>query len=157
MKKIVPFLWFDNQAEEAVKFYISVFKNSKIQNISYTGDESTGSKKSVMMVTFQLNGQDFMALNGGPVFKFSPAISLFVNCENQNEVDFLWEKLSEGGEKGQCGWLTDKYGISWQIVPTILGILMSDKDAQKSAQVMHALLQMTKLDIKMLKQAYEQG
>ena len=157
MKKIVPFLWFDNQAVEAVKFYISVFKNSKIQNISYTGDESTGSKKSVMMVTFQLNGQDFMALNGGPVFKFSPAISLFVNCENQNEVDFLWEKLSEGGEKGQCGWLTDKYGISWQIVPTILGILMADKDQVRVARVIHAMLQMGKLDIAKLKMAYEQG
>jgi predicted 3-demethylubiquinone-9 3-methyltransferase (glyoxalase superfamily) len=157
MKKIVPFLWFDNQAVEAVKFYIAVFKNSKIQYISYTGDESTGSKKSVMMVTFQLNGQDFMALNGGPVFKFSPAISLFVNCENQNEVDFLWEKLSEGGEKGQCGWLTDKYGISWQIVPTILGILMADKDQVRVARVIHAMLQMGKLDIAKLKMAYEQG
>ena len=109
------------------------------------------------MVTFQLNGQDFMALNGGPVFKFSPAISLFVNCENQNEVDFLWEKLSEGGEKGQCGWLTDKYGISWQIVPTILAILMADKDQVRVARVMHAMLQMGKLEIAKLKMAYENG
>jgi len=157
MKKIVPFLWYDNQAEEAVKFYISVFKNSKIQNISYTGDDSSVPKKSVMMVTFQLNGQDFMALNGGPVFKFSPAISLFVDCENQNEVDFLWENLSDGGEKGQCGWLTDKYGISWQIVPTILAILMADKDQVRVARVMHAMLQMGKLEIAKLKMAYENG
>ncbi len=157
MKKIIPFLWFDNQAEEAVKFYTSVFTDSKIQRISYSGDEKSGQTKSVMMVTFRLNGQDFMALNGGPVFKFSPAISLYINCEDQDEVDFLWEKLSEGGEKGQCGWLTDKYGISWQIVPTILGVLMADKDQKRSARVMTAMLQMGKLDIAKLKLAYDNG
>jgi predicted 3-demethylubiquinone-9 3-methyltransferase (glyoxalase superfamily) len=157
MKKIIPFLWFDNQAEEAVKFYISVFTDSKIQRISYSGTEKSGQTRSVMMVTFRLNGQDFMALNGGPMFKFSPAISLYVNCEDQDEVDYLWEKLSEGGEKGQCGWLTDKYGISWQIVPTILAVLMADKDQKKSARVMTAMLQMGKLDIAKLKMAYDQG
>jgi predicted 3-demethylubiquinone-9 3-methyltransferase (glyoxalase superfamily) len=157
MKKIIPFLWFDNQAEEAVKFYTSVFADSKIQRISYSGTEKSGQIRSVMMVTFRLNGQDFMALNGGPMFKFSPAISLYVNCEDQDEVDYLWEKLSEGGEKGQCGWLTDKYGISWQIVPTILAVLMADKDQKKSARVMTAMLQMGKLDIAKLKMAYDQG
>jgi predicted 3-demethylubiquinone-9 3-methyltransferase (glyoxalase superfamily) len=157
MKKIIPFLWFDNQAEEAVKFYTSVFIDSKIHHISYSGTEKSGQTRSVMMVTFRLNGQDFMALNGGPVFKFSPAISLYVNCEDQDEVDFLWEKLSEGGEKGQCGWLTDKYGISWQIVPTILAELMADKDQKKTARVMTAMLQMGKLDIEKLKMAYEHG
>src|SRR4030043_1843085 len=157
MQKILTCLWYDNQAEDAVRFYTSIFKNSKIENISHYGDEGPGQKGNVLTITFELNGQEMMALNGGPEYKFSPAVSLFVNCDNQEEVDYYWEKLSEGGEKGQCGWLTDKNGVSWQIVPTILGTLMSDKDAQKSAQVMHALLQMTKLDIKMLKQAYEQG
>ena len=157
MQKILTCLWYDNQAEDAVRFYTSIFKNSKIENISSYGDEGPGQKGMVLTITFELNGQEMMALNGGPEYKFTPAVSLFVNCDNQEEVDYYWEKLSEGGEKGQCGWLTDKYGVSWQIVPTILGTLMSDKDAQKSAQVMHALLQMTKLDIKMLKQAYEQG
>ena len=157
MQKILTCLWYDNQAEDAVRFYTSIFKNSKIENISYYSDEGPGQKGMVLTITFELNGQEMMALNGGPEYKFTPAVSLFVNCDNQEEVDYYWEKLSEGGEKGQCGWLTDKYGVSWQIVPTILGTLMSDKDAQKSAQVMHALLQMTKLDIKMLKQAYEQG
>lgn len=157
MKKIVPCLWFDNQAEQAVIFYTSIIKNSKIEYISYFGNEGPGEKGTVLTVTFQLNGQEFMALNGGPEFKFTPAISLFVNCENQDEVDELWEKLSEGGEKGQCGWLTDKYGVSWQIVPTLLGVLMADKDTEKSGRVMRAMLQMKKLDIEKLKQAYEQG
>jgi len=157
MKGIEPCLWFDDQAEQAAKFYTSTIKNSKIDKISYYGMEGPGEKGKVMTVTFQLNGQDFMALNGGPIFKFTPAISLFVNCENQEEVDGLWEKLSEGGEKGQCGWLTDKYGISWQIVPTILGELMVDKDAKKVERVMHAMLQMTKMDIAKLKMAYDQG
>ena len=157
MKKIVPFLWFDSQAEDAAKFYCSVFINSKIQSISYSGDEKSGVKKTVMMVTYKLNGQDFMALNGGPVFKFSPAISLYVTCEDQEEIDYLWEKLSDGGEKGQCGWLTDKFGVSWQIVPNILGILLAKKDQTRVARVMHAMLQMGKLDIEELKVAYEQG
>ena len=157
MQKISPCLWFDNQAEEAAKFYTSIFKNSKIEKVSYYGDEGPRMKRSVLTVTFQLNGQEFMALNGGPEFKFTPALSLFVNCEDQEEVDYYWENLSDGGEKGQCGWLTDKYGISWQIVPTILGELMSGKDSKRSASVMHALLQMKKLDIAMLKKAYEQG
>ena len=157
MRKILACLWFDNQAEEAVKFYTSLFKNSKLDKISYYGDEGLGAKGTVMTITFQLNGQEFMAMNGGPEFKFTPAISLFVNCSGQEEVDFFWEKLSEGGEKGQCGWLTDKYGVSWQIVPTILGVLMGDKDTKKTASVMRALLQMRKLDIVMLKKAYDQA
>lgn len=157
MQKILPCLWYDNQAEEAARFYTSIFKHSKIENISYTGDKGSGIKDSVLTVTFQINGQEVMALNGGPTFKFTPAISFFVSCEDQEEVDYYWEKLSEGGEKGQCGWLTDKYGLSWQIVPTLLGVLMSDKDAGKSARVMQAMLQMGKLDIEKLQQAYEQG
>jgi predicted 3-demethylubiquinone-9 3-methyltransferase (glyoxalase superfamily) len=157
MQKISLCLWFDNQAEEAVKFYTSIFKNSKIDKVSYYGDEGPGKKGSVLIVTFHLNGQEFMALNGGPEFKFTPALSLYVNCDTQEDVDYFWEKLSEGGEKGQCGWLTDKYGVSWQIVPVILGELMSDTNAKKTANVMHALLQMNKLEIAVLKKAYEQG
>ena len=157
MQKILPCLWFDNQAEEAVMFYTAIFKNSKIDKVSYYGDEGPGNKGSVLTMTFQINGQEFMALNGGPEYKFTPAMSLFVNCVDQEEVDYFWEKLSEGGEKGQCGWLTDKYGVSWQIVPTILGELMSDTNEKKVAKVMHALLEMKKLDIALLKKAYEQG
>lgn len=157
MQKILPCLWFDKQAEEAVMFYTAIFKNSKKDKVSYYGDEGPGNKGSVLTMTFQINGQEFMALNGGPEYKFTPAMSLFVNCVDQEEVDNFWEKLSEGGEKGQCGWLTDKYGVSWQIVPTILGELMSDTDVKKVAKVMHALLQMKKLDIALLKKAYEQG
>jgi predicted 3-demethylubiquinone-9 3-methyltransferase (glyoxalase superfamily) len=157
MQKITPFLWFDDKAEEAVEFYTSIFKNSKIGRISRYGEEGPGSKGTLMTATFQLNGQEFMALNGGPYFTFSPAISFFVNCETQEEVDELWEKLSEGGEKQQCGWLKDKYGVSWQIVPTALGVLLQDKDAEKSSRVMKAMLQMNKIDIAILKQAYEQG
>jgi predicted 3-demethylubiquinone-9 3-methyltransferase (glyoxalase superfamily) len=157
MQKIYPCLWYDTQAEEAVKFYTSIFNNSKIENISYYGNDGPGPKGSVLTVSFQLSGQEYMALNGGPEYKFTPAMSLFVNCETQEEVDHYWEKLSEGGEKGQCGWLTDKYGVSWQIVPTILGVLMSDKDPRKAANVMQAMLQMRKLDIAILKQAYEQA
>ncbi len=154
MQKITPFLWFDDNAEEAVNFYISLFKNSKITNISRYGEAGPGKKGTVMSETFILDGQEFQALNGGPVFTFSPAISFFVNCETQDEVDRLWEKLSEDGEKGQCGWLKDKYGVSWQIVPTILGELMQDKDPEKSRRVTEAMLKMNKLDIKLLKQAY---
>jgi predicted 3-demethylubiquinone-9 3-methyltransferase (glyoxalase superfamily) len=157
MKKIIPFLWFDDKAEEAAIFYTSIFKNSKIETLSRYGEAGPGQKGKVMSATFNLNGQEFIALNGGPVFTFSPAISFFVNCENQEEVDELWEKLSEGGEIEQCGWLKDKYGISWQIVPTILGELLNDKDTEKSSRVMNAMLQMKKIDIAALKQAYENG
>ena len=155
MQKITPFLWFDGKAEEAANFYVSVFKNSKIVSIMRYGEAGPGAKGSVMSATFQLDGQDFMALNGGPMFAFSPAISFFVNCESQEEVDKLWEKLSEGGEKQRCGWLKDKYGVSWQIIPTVLGQLLQDKDREKSKRVMNAMLQMDKLDITTLKQAYE--
>jgi predicted 3-demethylubiquinone-9 3-methyltransferase (glyoxalase superfamily) len=157
MNKIVICLWFDHQAEQAAKFYTTIFQNQKIENDFNYGEEDPKEKGSVLAVNFQVNGQEFIALNGGPVYKFTPAISLFVNCENQDEVDYYWERLSEGGEKGQCGWLTDKFGISWQIVPTILGTLMNDKDENKVARVTHAMLQMRKLEIEKLKQAYEQG
>jgi len=156
MQKITPFLWFDDKAEEAMNLYVSIFKNSKRGRISRYGEAGPGPKGTVMVATFQLEGQEFIALNGGPHFKFTEAISFVVNCETQDEVDAFWEKLSEGGEKGQCGWLKDKYGLSWQIVPTVLGELMSDPDPEKSKRVMQAMLQMTKIDIKGLKQAYEQ-
>ena len=157
MQKIVPFLWFNNQAEEAVNFYVSIFKHSKIVHAARYGDAGPGPKGKVMLVSFQLEGQDFYALNGGPQYSFTPAISLFVNCETQQEVDDLWEKLSAGGQKIECGWLRDKYGLSWQIIPTILGKLMQDKDPKKSQAVMKAMLQMTRIDIAKLKQAYEQA
>jgi predicted 3-demethylubiquinone-9 3-methyltransferase (glyoxalase superfamily) len=161
MQKIMPCLWFDSQAEEAVNFYVSIFKNSKIGSISRYEEESAKAsgkpKGSVLTVTFQLEGQEFMALNGGPEFPFTPAISLLVNCESQEEVDDLWEKFSDGGKAVQCGWLNDKYGVSWQIVPTVLGEMLSDPDPVKSQRVMKAMLQMIKIDIKALKQAYEQG
>ncbi|HKQ18102.1 MAG TPA: VOC family protein [Candidatus Eisenbacteria bacterium] len=156
MQKITPFLWFNNQAEEAMNFYLSVFKNSKKVNISRYGDAGPGPKGSVMVAKFQIEGQEFIALNGGPEFRFTPAVSFVVNCKNQDEVDEFWEKLSAGGEKSQCGWLTDKYGLSWQITPTILGELMDDKDPEKSNRVMKAMLQMGKLDIATLKRAAEQ-
>ena len=158
MQKITPCLWFDNQAEEAVKFYVSIFKNAKIGNITRYGKEGYEIHRrpagTVMTVEFELQGQAFVALNGGPYFKFTEAISFIVNCKTQQEVDRFWEKLSEGGEKGQCGWLKDKYGVSWQIVPTVLPKMMLDKDTRKSERVMQALLQMRKLDITRLKQAY---
>ena len=140
MQKITPFLWFDNKAEEAMQFYVSIFKNSRILG----------------PMTFQIEGQEFFAFNGGPYFSFTQAISLFVNCESQEEVDELWDKLSEGGEKGQCGWLKDKYGLSWQVIPSILGKLMQDKDPQKSARVRKAMLQMGKIEIEGLKKAHDQ-
>src|SRR5712691_10215763 len=159
MQKISPCLWFDDKAEEAVNFYVSVFKNSKIGSITRYGKEgaevSGRPKGTVMTVTFQLDGQEFMALNGGPQFTFSPAISFLANCETQEEVDALWEKLSEGGEKVECGWLKDKYGVSWQIIPIVLGEMLQGKDAEKSGRVMEALLKMGRIDIKTLKQAYE--
>jgi len=160
MQKITPFLWFDHQAEEAAKFYASIFKNSEIKGVNRYGEEGAKAagrpRGSVMTVVFELECQEFIAINGGPVFTFSPAISFVVNCKTQEGVDELWEKLSEGGEKGQCGWLKDKYGVSWQIVPAVLGEMMQDKDPKKSENVMKALLQMGKIDIKTLKQAYEQ-
>ena len=151
MKKISPFLWFENQAEEAMNFYLSIFKNSKILSVS------PGPNGKAFTVTFELDGQEFIALNGGPNFKFTEAISFFVKCETQAEVDELWEKLSAGGEEGQCGWLKDKYGLSWQIVPSTLGELMSDPDPAKSQRVMQAMLKMKKIDIAGLQQAYKQG
>jgi len=157
MQKITPFLWFDGKAEEAMNFYVSVFKNSKVVRVSRYGAAGPGPKGTVMSATFQLDGQDFFALNGGPQFTFSPAISFFVNCETQQEVDELWEKLSEGGEKSKCGWLKDKYGLSWQIIPSVLGRLLQDKDVEKANRVMKAMLQMDKIDINRLQQAYDRG
>ena len=161
MQKITPCLWFDNNAEEAVNFYTSIFKNSRIGNISRYGEAGYEIHRkpagTVLTMEFELDGQAFTALNGGPMFKFNEAISFQVGCQSQEEVDYYWEKLSEGGDKKaqQCGWLKDKYGVSWQIVPTVLGRMLQDKDAKKSESVMKALLQMKKLDIKALKQAYE--
>ena len=155
MQKITPFLWFDNNAEAAAQFYMSVFKNSKILSISRYGDAGPGPKGSVMVVSFQLEGQQFTALNGGPHFKFSEAFSFVVSCENQQEIDYYWNKLtSDGGQESQCGWLKDKFGFSWQIVPTALGKLMSG-DPKQANRVMHALLQMKKLDIAALEEAAE--
>lgn len=155
MQKITPFLWFDGKAEEAMNFYTSIFKNSKVGNVVRYGEAGPGPKGSVMSATFEIEGQEFYALNGGPVFNFTPAISFFVKCTTQDEVDYYWNKLLEGGAPSQCGWLTDKFGLSWQIVPTVLGELLSDKDAAKAQRVMQAMLKMVKLDIKVLMQAYE--
>ena len=157
MQKITPFLWFDGNAEEAMNFYVSLFKNSKVGKVTRYGEAGPGPKGSVMSATFQLEGQDFCALNGGPQVKFTPAISFFVNCEAQEEVDALWEKLSAGGRKDRCGWLQDRFGVSWQIIPSVLGKLLGDPDPEKSKRVMMAMLQMDKIDIKRLQDAYEQG
>jgi predicted 3-demethylubiquinone-9 3-methyltransferase (glyoxalase superfamily) len=154
MQKITPFLWFDSQAEEAMKFYTSIFKNSKVGRVARYGAAGPGPKGTVMSATFKLEGQEFMALNGGPLFKFSPAISLYVTCKTQKEVDQLWAKLSAGGKTERCGWLTDKFGLSWQIIPSVLGKLLHDKDPAKSQRVMKAMLQMNKLDIEGLKRAH---
>ena len=155
MQKITPFLWFDNNAEEAMNFYVSIFKNAKITSLTRYGEAGPGPKGTVMTGIFQIEGQAFYALNGGPQFKFTPAISLFVNCESQKEIDDLWEKLSEGGKKDQCGWLTDKFGLSWQVVPSVLGNLLHSSDSVRSNRVMKAMLQMKKLDINQLQQAYD--
>lgn len=155
MQKIVTFLWFDNQAEEAANLYVSVFKNSKIGTVRRYGKAGPGPEGSVMTVSFRLEGQEFYALNAGPHFKFTPAISLFVNCESQEEVDELWDRLSAGGRKDRCGWLQDKYGLSWQIIPTALGKLIGDPDPEKSSRVMKAMLQMDKIDERRLREAYE--
>jgi len=161
MQKINPCLWFDDKAEEAAKFYVSIFKNSKLGNITRygkAGAEVSGRPTgSVMTVTFEIEGQEFVALNGGPHFKFSEAISFMVKCETQKEIDELWEKLSQGGKEGQCGWLKDKYGLSWQIVSPVWDEMLRDKDVKKSERVMKAILQMSKPDIKTLKQAYDNG
>jgi predicted 3-demethylubiquinone-9 3-methyltransferase (glyoxalase superfamily) len=157
MQKIVPFLWFDGKAEEAMNFYVSVFKNSKVVSVTRYGKAGPGPEGTVMSATFQLEGQEFYALNGGPMFTFTPAISLFVNCETQKEVDDLWEKLTEGGSEQRCGWLQDKYGLSWQIIPTVLGRLLQDKNPAKAQAVMQAMLQMDKIDIARLKKAYDQA
>ncbi len=151
MPKITPFLWFDGKAEEAMNFYVSIFKNSKIRSLNRMPNGA------VISGTFELDGQEFYALNGGPQFRFTEAVSLFVNCETQEEVDELWGKLSEGGRIQPCGWLKDKFGLSWQIIPSILGRLLQDKDPAKAGRVMQAMLQMTKIDIAGLKQAYEKG
>ena len=156
MQKITPFLWFDNQAEEAANFYTSIFKNSKVGNVARYGEAGPGPEGSVMTVSFQLEGQEFTALNGGPAFKFTEAISFFVDCKSQEEVDELWEKLSAGGEEGPCGWLKDKFGLSWQIVPTLLIEMLNDPDPEKARRVTKAMLQMKKIDIPTLEQAYEQ-
>ncbi len=156
MQKITPYLWFDDNAEEAANFYVSIFKNSKIGSVTRYGDAGPGPKGKVMIVTFEIEGLEFVALNGGPQFKFTEAISLFVNCATQAEVDELWEKLSAGGEKGPCGWLKDKYGLSWQIIPEALMDLMQDKDPEKSRRVTEAMLKMSKIDIAALRRAYEQ-
>lgn len=154
MQKITPCLWFDDNAEEAVNFYMSIFKNSRILTKTYYGEVGPKPKGTVLTIMFELNGFEFMALNGGPFYPFSPAISFYVNCDTQKEIDQLWEKLSAGGEIEQCGWLKDKYGISWQIVPSILPQMLQDKDTERSNRVMRALLKMIKLDIKGLQQAY---
>jgi len=154
MQKITPFLWFDHQAEEAARFYTSVFKRSEILTVTRYGPDAPRPEGSVMTVAFRIEGQDFVALNGGPQFTFSPAISLVVNCETQKEIDEMWERLSEGGAKVQCGWLTDKYGLSWQIVPAALGQLLNQKHPEKANRVMKALLQMEKIDLETLQQAY---
>lgn len=158
MQKITPCLWFNDQAEEAMRFYVSVFKNSKVGRVTRYGEAgakvSGRPKGSVMTATFEIEGQEFMALNGGPHFTLSEAVSFIVKCDTQKEIDTFWEKLSEGGEKGVCGWLKDKFGLSWQIVPTMLSDMLQDKDAEKTNRVMQAILQMKKLDIARLQEAY---
>jgi predicted 3-demethylubiquinone-9 3-methyltransferase (glyoxalase superfamily) len=154
-QKITPFLWYDDNAEEAVNFYVSIFKNSRIKDVSRYGEAGPGKAGTVMTITFELEGQEFIALNGGPHFKFTEAISLSVDCQTQEEVDEFWEKLSAGGEKGPCGWLKDKYGLSWQIDPEILGELLRGPDPSKSNRVMQAMLKMNKIDIAALRRAYE--
>ncbi len=153
MQKIIPNLWFDTEAEEAANFYTSIFKNSQVGRVMRYGEAGPRPAGMVMTASFQLGGQDFTALNGGPDFKFNEAISLLVNCETQHEVDDLWDKLSEGGEKGPCGWLKDKFGVSWQIVPTVLDEMLQDEDTDRANRVMKAMLQMTKLDIEALENA----
>jgi predicted 3-demethylubiquinone-9 3-methyltransferase (glyoxalase superfamily) len=156
MQKITPFLWFDSQAEEAVKFYTSIFKNSKVGNVSRYGEAGPGPAGSVLTASFELEGLEFTALNGGPLFKFTEAISFQVSCESQEEVDYYWKKLSEGGQIQQCGWLKDRFGVSWQFTPTALHWMLKDPDPQKANRVMHAMLQMEKIDIAGLQKAYDE-
>ena len=157
MQKITPFLWFDGQAEEAMNFYCSVFKEAKVLNTNHYGDNAPMPKGTVLTATFELFGQRFTVLNGGPHFKFNPAVSFYVSCDSQEEVDHYWQRLTEdGGQEGPCGWLTDKYGLSWQIVPTILTKLLQDKNGEKAGQVMQALMKMGKLDIEGLQKAFDQ-
>ena len=155
MQKITPCLWFDYNAEEAVNHYCAIFKNSKIGKVLRCGESGPGPKGSVLTIAFELEGQEFIALNGGPIFKFNEAISLSVDCKTQTEVDELWERLSDGGQKSQCGWLKDKFGLSWQVVPSALVEMLQDKDAAKSARVMAAMMQMNKIDIEILKRAFK--
>ncbi len=155
MQKITPFLWFDGQAEEAMNFYTSIFRNSKIGTVSRYGDAGPGPRGQVMTASFQLEGQDFLALNGGPQYAFTPAISLYVDCQDQEEVDTLWEKLSAGGEPGRCGWLKDRFGVSWQIIPSALPRLMGDKDRAAAVRVMQAMLTMSRIDVNALQAAYD--
>ena len=157
MQKITPFLWFDGNAEEAMNHYVSTFRNSRVVRVSRYGDAGPGPKGSVMTATFELEGQQFHALNGGPHFKFTPAISLYVDCETQEEVDELWDKLSADPSAEQCGWLKDRFGLSWQIIPSILGKLLGDRNPAKSQAVMQAMLTMKKIDIARLKQAHDQA
>jgi predicted 3-demethylubiquinone-9 3-methyltransferase (glyoxalase superfamily) len=154
-QKITPFLWFDGKAEEAMNFYVSIFRNSRVVSVSRYGEVGPGPKGSVMSAVFQLEGQQFHALNGGPQYKFSPAISLFVDCETQQEVDELWGRLSAGGKTNRCGWLDDKFGLSWQIIPSVLGKYLQDKDPAKANRVMKAMMQMDKIDIARLQRAYD--
>ena len=156
MQKITPFLWFDGRAEEAMNFYTSVFKNAKPGKVTRYGDTGPGTKGSVMSAAFELEGQQFYALNGGPQFTFTPAVSFFVDCETQEEVDYFWDRLSDGGKTNVCGWLQDRFGLSWQIVPSLLGRFLQDEDIEKSERVMRAMMKMTRLDIKGLQQANDQ-
>lgn len=156
IQKITPFFWFNNQAEEATNFYVSIFRNSTLDSVVHYGDGAPVPKGTVMSTTFTLDGQQFMALNGGPAFQFTPAISLFVTCDTQEEVDYFWIKLTEGGSAGKCGWLTDKYGISWQIIPKQLGELLNDPDPAKSKKTMDAMLTMSKIDIPGLRRAHDE-
>ena len=155
MQKITPFLWFDNNAEEAVNFYLSVFKNSKLGSVQRYGAAGPGKEGDVMSVTFEIDGEEFYTLNGGSNYKFSPATSFFIDCKTQEEVDHLWESLSEGGQQMACGWLTDKFGVTWQIVPTVLTKLLHDTDIERSQRVMRVMMQMTKLDGNLLQKAYD--
>jgi predicted 3-demethylubiquinone-9 3-methyltransferase (glyoxalase superfamily) len=155
MQRITPFLWFDNNAEEAMNFYVAIFKNSKIKKVTRYGEAGPGPTGTVMTAEFELDGQEFVGLNGGPRFKFTEAVSFVVNCETQDEVDHYWERLSEGGEKSRCGWLKDKFGLSWQVVPNALAELMDDPDPEKAQRVMQAMLQMDKIDIELLQRAYD--
>jgi predicted 3-demethylubiquinone-9 3-methyltransferase (glyoxalase superfamily) len=157
MQRITTFLTFNDEAEEAVAFYTSIFENSRIVSSMRYGDAGPGPKGTLMSATFELEGLRFMALNGGPSFGFEQGISLYVSCETQEEVDRYWEKLTEGGEEGPCGWLTDKFGVSWQVVPRILGEMLNDEDADKARRVMNAMLQMSKIDIEGLRRAYEEA